>query len=334
MHDRWRKYLDVQGVAGGDRAGRRCGSADGQATRRGGTRGRGRDGGRDGRGGGGSTTRRYHRQGGRRHAVEPEGRRRSATGDTVTWDVNSGDGQSHNAVGGDGPDAAWKARPIVAGRKPPAPARTPSRSPARTRSPAPCTPGHDRHGHGHRLAGHADADALGDRDRDARPPAHRVAHRLAAADVERRRRPAPARHRTTPAPLGSARAATPPRRRSPSSSSRRVAHGAKVSFTLSEPATVTIRVKSGSKTTVRTLAPVGPRRLVAVAHAAPDRARALRGRDRGARRARQQGRRPAREGAGDPLMGAFRPPHDAWSRRDFMRNGSYSIALVCTFGTT
>ena len=34
------------------------------------------------------------------------------------------------------------------------------------------------------------------------------------------------------------------------------------------------------------------------------------------------------------MKGAFRPPHDAWSRRDFMRNGSYSIALVCTFGTT
>ena len=33
-------------------------------------------------------------------------------------------------------------------------------------------------------------------------------------------------------------------------------------------------------------------------------------------------------------MGAFRPPADAWSRRDFMRNGSYSIALLCTFGTT
>ena len=34
------------------------------------------------------------------------------------------------------------------------------------------------------------------------------------------------------------------------------------------------------------------------------------------------------------MKGSFRPPHDAWSRRDFMRNGSYSIALVCTFGTT
>ena len=33
-------------------------------------------------------------------------------------------------------------------------------------------------------------------------------------------------------------------------------------------------------------------------------------------------------------MGAFRPPADAWSRRDFMRNGSYSIALLCTFATT
>src|SRR4051794_21530824 len=28
---------------------------------------------------------------------------------------------------------------------------------------------------------------------------------------------------------------------------------------------------------------------------------------------------------------SFRPPADAWSRRDFMRNGSYSIALLCTF---
>jgi hypothetical protein len=35
-------------------------------------------------------------------------------------------------------------------------------------------------------------------------------------------------------------------------------------------------------------------------------------------------------------MAGFRPPHDAGSssRRDFLRNGSYSIALVCTFGTT
>jgi FtsP/CotA-like multicopper oxidase with cupredoxin domain len=33
-------------------------------------------------------------------------------------------------------------------------------------------------------------------------------------------------------------------------------------------------------------------------------------------------------------MSSFRPPADAWSRRDFMRNGSYSLALVCTFGTT
>ena len=33
-------------------------------------------------------------------------------------------------------------------------------------------------------------------------------------------------------------------------------------------------------------------------------------------------------------MSSFRPPADAWSRRDFMRNGSYSIALLCTFGST
>src|SRR4051812_44596262 len=32
------------------------------------------------------------------------------------------------------------------------------------------------------------------------------------------------------------------------------------------------------------------------------------------------------------MKGTFRPPADAWSRRDFMRNGSFSIgALVCTF---
>ena len=29
-----------------------------------------------------------------------------------------------------------------------------------------------------------------------------------------------------------------------------------------------------------------------------------------------------------------RAPHDAWSRRDFMRNGFSSVALVCTFATT
>jgi spore coat protein A len=33
-------------------------------------------------------------------------------------------------------------------------------------------------------------------------------------------------------------------------------------------------------------------------------------------------------------MTGFRPPHDAWSRRDLLRNGSYSIALLCTFGST
>ena len=32
-------------------------------------------------------------------------------------------------------------------------------------------------------------------------------------------------------------------------------------------------------------------------------------------------------------MGAFRPPADAWSRRDFMRNGFGSLALVCTFAS-
>ena len=31
-------------------------------------------------------------------------------------------------------------------------------------------------------------------------------------------------------------------------------------------------------------------------------------------------------------MHPFRPPADAWSRRDFMRNGFGSLALLCTFG--
>jgi FtsP/CotA-like multicopper oxidase with cupredoxin domain len=31
-------------------------------------------------------------------------------------------------------------------------------------------------------------------------------------------------------------------------------------------------------------------------------------------------------------MTGFRPPADAWSRRDVLRNGSYSVALLCTFG--
>ena len=33
-----------------------------------------------------------------------------------------------------------------------------------------------------------------------------------------------------------------------------------------------------------------------------------------------------------PVRDAFRPPADAWSRRDFMRNGMGSFALLCTLG--
>ncbi len=33
-----------------------------------------------------------------------------------------------------------------------------------------------------------------------------------------------------------------------------------------------------------------------------------------------------------PVRDAFRPPADAWSRRDFMRNGMGSFALLCTIG--
>ena len=33
-------------------------------------------------------------------------------------------------------------------------------------------------------------------------------------------------------------------------------------------------------------------------------------------------------------MASFRPPADAWSRREALRNGSYSVALLCTFGSS
>ena len=31
-------------------------------------------------------------------------------------------------------------------------------------------------------------------------------------------------------------------------------------------------------------------------------------------------------------MNPFRPPADAWTRRDVMRNGMFSAALLCTLG--
>ena len=109
--------------------------------------------------------------------------------------------------------------------------------------------------------------------------------------------------------------------------------GATVRFTLSENAAVTIRFKKGSKTlrTARLSARAGSRavtvrgsKLVKGRYSVEIEARDARG-----------NRAPtgAQDRPGDPLMNTFRPPADAWSRRDFMRNGSYSLALVCTFGT-
>ena len=117
---------------------------------------------------------------------------------------------------------------------------------------------HDRHGHGQRRAGHADADAVGDRDADRDRHAHRVAHATPRPTVERDPDPVA---RRSPRRRRSARPALDTT--APAISKlklKAVAHGAKVSFALSEPATVTIRAQAGAR---RPCAPpaVGPRRL-------------------------------------------------------------------------
>ncbi len=125
-----------------------------------------------------------------------------------------------------------------------------------------------------------------------------------------------------------------------SSASRRSGTRARVSLTLSETATVTVRVrlrKSGRVVrTARLQVRAGKRTLTRARRPAP--ARPLRRRARGARQRRQRragpARRPARRAGArmSALPNPFRPPADAWSRRDFMRNSFGAVALVCTLG--
>ena len=173
------------------------------------------------------------------------------TGDTVTWDFNSGDGQPHNAKGVDGPpeDPDWpkftgtigtsgtetymftqpgtynfvcQVHQVMTGTitvtgasvtPTPTASATPTADPSDTPSPTPTA--------------------------------------TATPQPTVSATPTPVGSgRTTPAPLGTSRLDVTP----PTVSKlklRAVAHGAKVSFSLSEQASVTIRVKHG-KTTMRT----------------------------------------------------------------------------------
>ena len=109
----------------------------------------------------------------------------------------------------------------------------------------------------------------------------------------------------------------------------------KVSFRLSESATVTIRVKRGSQ--ARQVRHQAARRRQAHRLGA-QRKKLKKGRvqDRGAGARRERERldpglevRPHQAGSVAP----WRPPADAWTRRDFLRNGFMSAALLCTVAT-
>jgi plastocyanin len=177
------------------------------------------------------------------------------TGDTVTWDLNSGDGQPHNAKGVDGPpeDPNWpkftgtigtsgtetytftqpgtynfvcQVHQVMTGTiTVTGTAVTPTATPSVTAT-ATATPS-------------VSATATATATPTASPqPTVSATPTPVGSD------------RTTPAPLGTSRLDVTP----PTVSKlklKAVPHGAKVSFSLSEQASVTIRVKHG-KTTVRT----------------------------------------------------------------------------------
>ena len=109
-------------------------------------------------------------------------------------------------------------------------------------------------------------------------------------------------------------------------------------LTLSETATVTVRVKqrrSGKVVRTARLQVRAGKRTFAVRGGRLKRGRyvvELRARDSGGTSpssARASGSRRARMSA---APNPFRPPADAWSRRDFLRNSFGAVALVCTLG--
>jgi plastocyanin len=173
------------------------------------------------------------------------------TGDTVTWDLNSGDGQPHNAKGVDGPpdDPNW-------------PKFTGTIGTSGTETYTFTQPGtynfvcqvHQVMTGTITVTGAAvtpTATPSATATATASATATATATATASPQPTVSATPTPVgSDRTTPAPLGTSRLDVTP----PTVSKLKlkpVVHGTKVSFSLSEQASVTIRVKHG-KTTVRT----------------------------------------------------------------------------------
>jgi plastocyanin len=169
------------------------------------------------------------------------------TGDTVTWDIDSGDNQFHNAQGEDGPDDAWKGKVIV-------PLGTTGKGSFTFTKPGE---------YGFRCLVHAGmtgkVTVTGDPVTPTPTPSSTPTAEPTTSPVPTRTATPTATappvvsgsDRTTPAPLGASRGDVT----APVVSKlklKAVAHGARVSFTLSETSTVTIRFKRG-KRAVRTI---------------------------------------------------------------------------------
>ena len=152
--------------------------------------------------------------------------------------------------------------------------------------------------------------------------------------------PTPDDHRQTPAPgqAAAAKDTEAPRllRASVEGASRAACS---VRFWLSEPATVDVTaMRRGSKTVLSQRHRAGAAGTRAAARAQLSRSRRAHTRsscaptDAMGNRAALRPRRPLkRQVSGPPAPGAHPPTR--WSRRDFMRNGFGSLALLCTFAT-
>jgi plastocyanin len=166
------------------------------------------------------------------------------TGDTVTWDVNSGDGQPHNALGEEGPDPAWNAKTIV-------PIGTSGTGSFTFTQPGSYTYVCQVHAVMTGTVTVTGAPVTPTATPTATESPTATATATASPQPTVSATPTPTAtlsgsDRTTPAPLGSARGDVI----APVVSKlklKAVSRGAKVSFTLSESSTVTIRFKRGSR---------------------------------------------------------------------------------------
>ena len=182
-----------------------------------------------------------------------------STGDTVTWDINGGDGQTHNAVAGTGPaeDPGWPQKEIV------------HLGNSGTGSYTFTQPGVYTYLCQVHAAMKGQLTVTGSPVTPT-PTSSATATDTATATATATSTPLPSVSPTptaaasnlitTPAPRGSSRADTV----APAVTKlklKALKGGAKVSFSLSEPASVTIRVKKGKKTlgTVRLAARAGSR---------------------------------------------------------------------------